>query len=57
MRHRGRRQPQKLVVTSNIDHPFYEVIEDGFLLWIKHNIACAEVASVADQRGGGSGYL
>lgn len=30
---------KKLVVTSNIDHPFYGVIQDGFMLWIKHNIA------------------
>lgn len=35
---------KKLVVTSNIDHPFYAVVEDGFLLWIKHNI----VESVAE---------
>jgi len=30
---------KRLVVTSNIDHPFYGVIENGFMLWIKHNIA------------------
>lgn len=30
---------KKLLVTSNVDHPFYGVIEDGFMLWIKHNIA------------------
>ena len=30
---------KKLVVTSNVDHPFYAVIDDGFMLWIKHNIA------------------
>jgi hypothetical protein len=35
---------KKLVVTTNIDHPFYSVIGDGFLLWIKHNI----VESVAE---------
>jgi hypothetical protein len=30
---------KKLIVTSNTDHPFYAVIDDGFMLWIKHNIA------------------
>ncbi len=30
---------KKIVVTSNVDHPFYAVIDDGFMLWIKHNIA------------------
>jgi hypothetical protein len=35
---------KKLIVTTNIDHPFYSVIGDGFMLWIKHNI----VESVAE---------
>jgi len=35
---------KKLLVTTNIDHPFYMVIQDGFMLWIKHNI----VESVAE---------
>lgn len=30
---------KKLVVTSNVDHPFYAIVGDGFMLWIKHNIA------------------
>jgi hypothetical protein len=43
---------KKLVVTSNIDHPFYDVVGDGFMLWIKHNIveAVAEFFTQATGR-------
>ncbi|MEM8923950.1 MAG: ATP-binding protein [Actinomycetota bacterium] len=42
---------KRLIVTSNIDHPFYGVIDDGFMLWIKHNI-CEAVAEFITQTTG-----
>ena len=42
---------KKLVLTSNIDHPFYEVIEYGFLLWIKDNIVEAVAEFFTESTG------
>lgn len=44
---------KKLVVTTNIDHPFYAAMEPagGFMLWIKHNI----VEAVAEYFTGETG--
>jgi Histidine kinase-, DNA gyrase B-, and HSP90-like ATPase len=42
---------KKLVVTSNIDHPFYDVIDDGFMLWIKHNIVEAVAEFFTESTG------
>jgi Histidine kinase-, DNA gyrase B-, and HSP90-like ATPase len=42
---------KKLVVTSNIDHPFYNVIDDGFMLWIKHNIVEAVAEFFTESTG------
>lgn len=42
---------KKLLVTSNIDHPFYAVIDDGFMLWIKHNIAEAVAEFFTESTG------
>ena len=42
---------KKLVVTTNIDHPFYSVIQDGFMLWIKHNIVEAVAEFFTDSIG------
>jgi hypothetical protein len=42
---------KKLLVTTNIDHPFYEVIQDGFMLWVKHNIAEAVAEFFTEETG------
>jgi hypothetical protein len=42
---------KKLLVTTNIDHPFYGVIEDGFMLWVKHNIAEAVAEFFTEETG------
>jgi Histidine kinase-, DNA gyrase B-, and HSP90-like ATPase len=42
---------KKLVVTTNIDHPFYGVIQDGFMLWVKHNIAEAVAEYFTEEIG------
>jgi hypothetical protein len=42
---------KKLVVTTNIDHPFYGVVEEGFMLWIKHNIVEAVAEYFTESTG------
>lgn len=40
-----------LVVTTNVDHPFYSATTDGFMLWIKHNIVEAVAEYFTDSTG------
>jgi hypothetical protein len=47
----GTGNKKKLVVTTNIDHPFYTVIQDGFMLWVKHNIAEAVAEFFTEETG------
>ena len=42
---------KKLVVITNIDHPFYMVIQDGFMLWVKHNIVEAVAEFFTQETG------
>lgn len=42
---------KKLVVTSNVDHPFYGVIGDAFMIWIKHNIVEAVAEFFTEATG------
>lgn len=42
---------KKLLVTTNIDHPFYMVIQDGFLLWVRHNIVEAVAEFFTQETG------
>jgi hypothetical protein len=42
---------KRLVVITNIDHPFYMVIEDGFMLWVKHNIVEAVAEFFTQETG------
>lgn len=43
---------KRLVVTTNVDHPFYGVIEPGgFMLWVKHNIVEAVAEYFTSETG------
>jgi hypothetical protein len=46
-----------LVVTTNVDHPFYSATADGFMLWIKHNIVEAVAEYFTDTTGGTDAML
>ena len=40
-----------LMVTTNQDHPFFEVIGDGLLLWVKHNLVEAVAEYITEETG------
>jgi hypothetical protein len=43
---------KRLVVTTNVDHPFYGVVEaGGFMLWVKHNIVEAVAEYFTSETG------
>lgn len=42
---------KRLVVTTNQDHPLYAQIQDGFMLWVKHNIVEAVAEFFTSETG------
>lgn len=42
---------KKLTVTTNSDHPMFAATQEGFLLWVKHNIVEAVAEFVTESTG------